>query len=242
MKKLVYCLLVTVLAFFPFVLKAEEQERTKIDLSEYKTMNFKETLADEGMELKYKDYTEAEDQVTIYLFRGKGCNYCRAFLSFLNDISEEYGKYFKVVSFETYYDEANYNLLGTMSSYLGEQAGGVPYIVITDKAFPGYAESYNEQIKQLLIDQYGVKERYDVFEDYNDSIRYHLSDVAKMVIWNVVLLSIASFVVIYCVNKSNKKIMDRLDNIYGSEAKEVKKASSKKTTAKKVVKKKNAKK
>ena len=69
-------------------------------IDEYEHKNFKDTLAAESIELKNKDYKETDDQITIYMFRGQGCAYCRSFLEFLNSISNEYGKYFKLVSFE----------------------------------------------------------------------------------------------------------------------------------------------
>lgn len=73
----------------------------------YNTLNLEEALKQEGIESKLENYKETDKQITIYLFRGNGCTYCRNFLSFLNDIAEEYGSYFKVVSYETWYDQAN---------------------------------------------------------------------------------------------------------------------------------------
>ena len=89
---------------------------------EYNTLDFKEALADEGIELKNKDYAESDDQITIYLFRGKGCSYCKAFLTFLSSISDEYGKYFKLVSFEVWNDEENSELMTVVSKAMGEVA------------------------------------------------------------------------------------------------------------------------
>ena len=72
---------------------------------QYKTLNLEETLAEEGIEKKFSNYKETDDQITIYMFRGKGCAYCKKFLEFLNGITEEYGKYFKLVSFESWYND-----------------------------------------------------------------------------------------------------------------------------------------
>ena len=95
MKKLLVYIVAALLVFIPVVTYAVEQ----IDLANYETMNFKETLESENMTLSDANYTETDDQITIYLFRGNGCGYCRSFLTFLNGITKEYGKYFKVVSF-----------------------------------------------------------------------------------------------------------------------------------------------
>ena len=195
----------------PMTLRAEEQTKTKIDLSKYNTLNFTETLKDEQIEIIDKDYKETDDQVTIYLFRGKGCGYCRAFLTFLNSISKEYGKYFKVVSFETWYDENNTKLLATMSEFMKEDAGGVPYIIIGDKVFGGYTESYNEDIKSTIKTLYDSTDRYDAIEAYNDSIKFHLSDAATATIWNLIFVSIATFIVIRYVRKSKREIIESLE-------------------------------
>ena len=126
MKK-IYKLILIILLVLPTVLKADE--------SEY--LNFKETLAAESMEEKFNNYEENDNQIVIYLFRGQGCQFCRSFLTFMNDITQEYGKYFKMVTFEVWYNEANNKLLNDVSSFLEEEAGGVPYIIIGNKVFPG---------------------------------------------------------------------------------------------------------
>lgn len=242
MKKLLGVFFSILFLMSPIVLRAEEEKKTKIDLSNYKTMDFKETLTDEEMTLKNANYSETDDQITIYLFRGKGCGYCRSFLTFLNGISEEYGKYFKVKSFESWYDENNSKLMQTIAGFLGQEAGGVPYIIIGDKVFPGYADTYNDGIKEAITSLYDSQDRYDVFEAYNDSIKFKLSDTAKVVIWNIIITSVAAFIVIKRVKANNEKLIREL-----TKNKSVSKPTSVKEdeeieTPKKVVKKKNAKK
>ena len=139
--------------------------------STYETKNLKETLEAEGIELENKDYEETEDQVIIYLFRGQGCSHCKEFLEFLNSISNEYGKYFKLVSFEVWYDEANGSLLTSVADLLGEEASGVPFIVIGDSVYPGYAESMAETIKDEIKSLYDKepKDRYDIFDNLGNA-------------------------------------------------------------------------
>ena len=213
MKKYLSLLLVFVLTLVPVLLYAKEEEKTKIELDKYKTMDFAETLKDEEMELKNTSYSENDKQATIYLFRGRGCGYCRAFLTFLNDISEEYGEYFKVVSFETWYDEDNAKLLETVSNFLEQPASGVPYIVIGDQVFAGYAESYDDGIKTAIQNLYDNDEAYDVIEEYNDSIKFHLSDGDKLVLWNLFFIICASAGIIFYVKKSNEKIMEEIKKV-----------------------------
>ena len=110
------------------------------------------------------------DQAIIYMFRGKGCGYCKKFLTFLSSISKEYGKYFKLVSYEVWYEENNHTLMQTVASYLNKEAGGVPFIVIGDKVFEGYAEIYDEDIKSAIMNLYDTKksDRYDVLKKIKD--------------------------------------------------------------------------
>jgi thiol-disulfide isomerase/thioredoxin len=88
MKKLLLSLFVMCMVVFPMVTYASEFE--KVNLEDYNTTNLIETLQSEQIEVKLKDYKETDDQVTIYLFRGTGCGYCKAFLTFLNNLPAEY--------------------------------------------------------------------------------------------------------------------------------------------------------
>ena len=245
MKKILGVLLGLCFMFLPMFVNAETKQ--KVDISKYNTMNFTETLADEEIELKYTDYKESDDQVTIYLFRGKGCGYCRSFLNFLNDNAEEYGKYFKVVSFESWYDEDNSKLLSTISSFMGEQAGGVPYIIIGDQVFPGYADSYDDSIKSAITSLYESKERYDVFEEYNKAVdaerKAANAGIVKTIIWNFIFIAVATGVICYYVNRSNKRLLEALSNNRPVVRHEVEKDERpvKKPVAKKPTKKSNAK-
>ena len=156
--KLIIILLILCMMVIPF--RANAKELSNI------TLNLRETLADEGIEESFSDYSENDDQITIYMFRGKGCGYCRKFLEFLNSITDEYGKYYKLVAFEVWNDSENNSLMEEVSEYLEEPAEGVPYIIIGDKIFTGYAESYNNQIKDAITSLYNTEksERYDVFD------------------------------------------------------------------------------
>ena len=88
MKKTVVALLVFCLSLFPICLNAASTS-DEIDLSKYTTLNLKDALAQEEIDMKYTDYKETNDQAVIYLFRGKGCTYCRAFLNFLNNYNDK---------------------------------------------------------------------------------------------------------------------------------------------------------
>ena len=86
LKKVIITLFITGLLFLPIGVKAEEKT--------YTSMNFDDALNEEEIEHDFRNYSENDDQAIIYLFRGKGCGFCRKFFTFLNDIVDDYGKYF----------------------------------------------------------------------------------------------------------------------------------------------------
>lgn len=215
--KFLLLFLVSVL-FFPISINAEEKNY----INDYDTKNLIETLKAEEIELINKDYVETNDQMTIYLFRGQGCGYCRAFLTFLNSISEEYGKYFKLVSYEVWNDADNAELMQDISTFMKKQAGGVPYIIIGNKVFAGYSETYDEQIKDAILAEYekSTSDRYDLFKEYEKSLNGEttvtnqngVSNTA-LLIWNLISISTATIIVILFHNTKNKKLEEEINDL-----------------------------
>lgn len=96
----------------------------------------------------------SNEKITVHIFRGEGCGYCKAALSFFDSIKEEYGQYYELEEHEVWYDEDNATLMSNVAAYFNEEVNGVPYIIIGDKTFQGYTESYNDEIKQAIKDAY----------------------------------------------------------------------------------------
>ena len=213
MKKILVTLFVMCMMIFPMITNAAE-ELTKVNLDDYNTMGLIETLESEEIKVKFKDYKETDDQVTVYLFRGTGCAYCRAFLNFLNDLEPEYYNKIKLVSFDAWYDEASSILLGNISQYLGEDAGGVPYIIIGEQVFPGYAETYNDGIKAAIDEQYAAKEKIDVIKNYNEYVdetkKAETAEKYTPVLINAAVTILCTIVVIFYVSYSNSRLLYQL--------------------------------
>jgi len=203
---------------------AVSADDTKIDLSKYQTSNFRDILKEEEIKEAFDNYSESDDQVTIYLFRGHGCGYCKAFLTFLNSITKEYGKYFKVVGFEVWSDKENSKLLNNISTFMGSPAEGVPYIIIGDQVFPGYAETYDENIKATIKAQYDSKEKYDVIEEYNKAIdkavKAAKGNAPTIIFWNFVFTAVATCIIVYYNKKQYNEILSKLDSKKSFERKE----------------------
>ena len=178
-------------------------------IDEYEHKNFKDTLAAESIELKNKDYKETDDQITIYMFRGQGCAYCKSFLEFLSSISNEYGKYFKLVSFEVWENEENNTLFDKVATAAGEESGGVPYIIIGETVYPGYIPDWDDAIKEAIKTEYDKKEsdRVDILEKAENA------PYVKTIWWNFGFVVVATAAIITVNTIQNKKVLKTLEEL-----------------------------
>ena len=146
MKKLGF-LLIILAAFLllPMTVFAEGEETTE------------EVVAEE---------TTDSNEVNLYFFRGEGCSHCAEAEAWFESIEEEYGSYFKIVDYETWYDEENSNLMQQVAEARGETAEGVPYIIIDDKSWNGFADEYKDEILEQIKTVYAqnVEDRYDIMK------------------------------------------------------------------------------
>lgn len=110
--------------------------------------------------------TEDSKEVNLYFFRGEGCPHCEEAEQWFQSIEEEYGSYFKVVDYETWYNEDNAALMQKVAEARGETAEGVPYIIIGDKSWSGFTESYEQEILDQIQSVYAqdVSARYDIMK------------------------------------------------------------------------------
>lgn len=240
MKKKLFLFLALVVTMIPFITNA------KTYYDGYSTMNLVETLKAEGMEIENKNYKETNDQAIVYMFRGQGCGFCRKFLTFINSISKEYGKYFKLISFEVWNDQQNSALFGKMYSVTGVPTEGVPYVIIGSKVFDGYTESYNEQIKEAIMNEYKKKD-VDIFEklqqvddgtlapiekpsndnngedananNYSNTSSSSNSDTFAIVFWNFIFVAVGVGCLIYFQTKTRNEILEKLNEVNPKETK-----------------------
>ena len=177
-----------------------------------------------------------KDKATVYLFRGKGCTYCRALLTYLNSINDEVGDMYELKAYEVWNSTDNSQLMKDISEFLGSPAQGVPYLIIGNKVFPGYYDGYNEEIKSAIKSLYKTEasKRYDVFKEYKkeheltkkyksqnlkqvlkeEGIEYNdgeegsskLSSSTKVIICNLVITVLAAGAVVAFVNYKVNKL------------------------------------
>lgn len=154
MKKL-GLLFVILVAFFalPFAVFAEGEEADS---------NETEEVAEQEDEAE----KEESKEVKIYFFRGEGCPHCQEAEEWFQSIEDEYGSFFEIVDYETWQDEDNAKLMQKVADARGETAEGVPYIIIGNKSWNGFTESYEQemidQIKSVFAED--VSKRYDIMK------------------------------------------------------------------------------
>lgn len=183
----------------------------------YNTLNLDKALEEEGIEHDFSNYKEDNKQAVIYLFRGNGCSHCREFLTFLNSIVDEYGKYFKVESYEVWKDQNNSDLMQEVSDFLGANATGVPFIIIGDQYFKGYGESYADAIKNAIMEQYNSKNKYDVMNEMKKAKDKEAFDKIKNVLiivsCNFIFISAATIIIIMESKKNNSLLNNKIEKI-----------------------------
>ena len=120
-----------------------------------------------------------DNKVPVYIFRGEGCPHCEEALTWFSGIEGEYGSKYKIVDYETWYNEDNAALMEKVAKARGETAEGVPYIIIGDKSWSGFSEAdYAEEIKTQIDAVYAqdVSARYDVMKYLDNPTKKKSSD------------------------------------------------------------------
>ncbi len=135
---------------------------------------------------------EDSKKVNVYLFRGEGCPHCQEAEEWFASINEEYGEYFKVVDYETWHDEDNAELMKRVAEARGEEAEGVPYIIIGNKSWNGFAESYENEIIDQIKSEFAKNEndRYDIMKLLPNAAKKAKNDTPAIIITFIVIAGI----------------------------------------------------
>lgn len=109
---------------------------------------------------------EESKEVKVYFFRGEGCPHCEEAEEWFKTIEEEYGSYFEVVDYETWYNQENAELMQKVASARGEEANGVPYIIVGNQSWNGFAQEYAPEIIAKIQEEFekDVNDRYDIIK------------------------------------------------------------------------------
>ena len=123
-------------------------------------------FAEDEVQPRDGEAVEESKEVNVYLFRGEGCPHCQEAEEWFKSIEEEYGSFFNVIDYETWYNEENAALMERVAAARGEEADGVPYIIIGNKSWAGFAEDYESEIIAQIKSEFeqDVSERYDIMK------------------------------------------------------------------------------
>ena len=193
MKVLKY--LVVLLAIFlimPFAVFAEEEASN----------NNKNTTE----EASSNDNSDSK-KVNVYFFRGEGCSHCAEAEEWFDSIKEEYSEYYNLIDYEVWYNTDNSDLMQKVADARGEEAEGVPYIIIGDKSWNGFDSSYEEDMINQIKSVYAqdVKDRYDIMTLLTDSKTSKKDSNASDILVLLAIIVVAGGIgfVIYKARKAN---------------------------------------
>ena len=193
MKVLKY--LVVLLAIFlimPFAVFAEEE-----------ASNNDENTTEEASSNDNSD----SKKVNVYFFRGEGCSHCAEAEEWFDSIKEEYSEYYNLIDYEVWYNTDNSDLMQKVADARGEEAEGVPYIIIGDKSWNGFDSSYEEDMINQIKSVYAqdVKDRYDIMTLLTDSKTSKKDSNASDILVLLAIIVVAGGIgfVIYKVRKAN---------------------------------------
>ena len=143
--------------------------------------------------------TGAERQpMHVIVFHGETCPHCQEAFEWFDSIEEEYGKYFDLDKYEVWNDQSNAELMEKVATYFGEEAEGVPYIIVGTKTFSGFTDSYKQQIIDAMMDEYNknTEERTNaVYNVMNNVEKEEEKDGTAVVIFILLVLAVVAFVI-----------------------------------------------
>lgn len=193
MKVLKY--LVVLLAIFlimPFAVFAEEE-----------ASNNDENTTEEASSNDNSD----SKKVNVYFFRGEGCSHCAEAEEWFDSIKEDYSEYYNLIDYEVWYNTDNSDLMQKVADARGEEAEGVPYIIIGDKSWNGFDSSYEEDMINQIKSVYAqdVKDRYDIMTLLTDSKTSKKDSNASDILVLLAIIVVAGGIgfVIYKARKAN---------------------------------------
>ena len=149
-------------------------------------------------------------KVPVYFFRGDGCPHCAEAEEWFKSIQDSYGSKFEIKDYETWYNSDNATLMNEVAKVRGEEesATGVPYIIIGDKSWVGFAESMEEEILAHIDSVYATPdaERYDVMQLMNGTTPTEKKNNGKDIVALIIILVVVGGIGfgIYKTRENNK--------------------------------------
>ena len=116
-----------------------------------------------------KDIKSSKNKVNVYVFWGDGCPHCKHLAQFFDSNKSELKDKMNLYTFEVWKDSTNLKFMKEFGKFLGETPQGVPYMIISNKTFSGFAESDEEtkdEIINLIKHDYQNSSKIDKYQEY----------------------------------------------------------------------------
>ena len=115
--------------------------------------------------------------------------------------------FYNLIDYEVWYNTDNSDLMQKVADARGEEAEGVPYIIIGDKSWNGFDSSYEEDMINQMKSVYAqdVKDRYDIMTLLTDSKTSKKDSNASdiLVLLAIIVVACGIGFVIYKARKAN---------------------------------------
>lgn len=116
-----------------------------------------------------KDIKSSKNKVNVYVFWGDGCPHCKHLAQFFDSNKSELKDKMNLYTFEVWKDSTNLKFMKDFGKFLGETPQGVPYMIIGDKTFSGFAESdkkTKDEIINFIKQGYQNSSKIDKYQEY----------------------------------------------------------------------------
>ena len=153
-------------------------------------------------------YSESDDKVNVYIFRGYSCWHCLDEITWLASNYSELSDLINVHTYEVWENKNNSKLMNLVAKQLGKQVSGVPFTVIGNTTYSGFSEETGAAIVAKAKELKASTERYDIKNVINlDEVTLIGEESAKGSSKVVVYILIATVVIggavlIYLISKS----------------------------------------
>lgn len=184
MKRILECLIIIILLFSVTINVSAE------------TKEAKETKA-----TKTEEKITCDNKVNIYLFWKNGCPYCEAAKTYFSSIEEKYGDCFELKKYNVVESRENSQLMEKVGAYFGDDVSGVPYIVIGEETFNGYASRLNADIEKAIVENANKEEVFDVLKVIDNKNESRSSDTIVTIL--ILLVAIGGIVALVRTSRSN---------------------------------------
>ena len=150
------------------------------------------------------NYTESDDKINVYIFRGKSCWHCLDEITWLASNYSNFKDVINVRTYEVWNNKENNKLMNLVAKELGTKAGGVPLTVVGKDTFSGFSEEIGTSIIEAAKKLKDSEEKYDIKNVINleevSSGENKKSDATMIILILVVLAG--GIVFIYFISKS----------------------------------------